>query len=174
MTVSTDTRSAPFPGGRRARQPGWYIPWLFVAFFLVVFAANGVMIWIAMATYTGLETENHFVKGIHYNDDLDGARRQAERAWAVGVDFQSAAERKGTVALSLRDKHGNLLTGAKVVATFLRPTQAGFDQTIELGYLGEGRYGTDVEFPMSGNWDIRIRIDHSTGDWQDQRRIWVK
>lgn len=159
---------------RMPRQAGWYIPWLFVAFFAVVFAVNGVMVHYAMSTWTGVETEDNFVKGIHYNDDIAGAQAQSQRAWKVETSFTSTEPRKGLVALTLHDKYGNLLQGAKVTVTFIRPTSEGHDVTMNLPYLGEGRYSAPVTLDLSGQWDLRVVIDHASGDYQDQTRIWVK
>lgn len=173
-TDAVSTTGGPHAPRGRKRQPGWYIPWLFVAFFGVVVAANSFMVYIAMTTYTGLETDNHYLKGLHYNAALEGARAQAERGWKVDLSFQSQAARKGIVGLNLRDRYGNLLNGSVVKVSFIRPTSADHDVTLELPYIGDGRYGTDVELPFSGNWDLRVIIDHPTGDYQNQQRVWVK
>lgn len=179
MSLSSELGAAPGTptgtrGPRRARQAGWYIPWLFVAFFGVVFVANGVMVWIATSTYTGLATDQYFIKGIRYNAALDGAREQRERGWKVDLAFQSQAERRGIVSLTLHDRYGNLLSGSTATVRFIRPTAQGHDFELALPYLGEGRYGTDLEFPLSGVWDLRLVIDHTSGDWQGEQRIWVK
>ncbi len=159
---------------RMPRQKGWYIPWIFVGMFLVVAAVNGVMIHFAMSTWTGLETENHFLKGIQYNRDLEGARAQAERGWQVQADFTSTEPRKGLISLTLRDKAGALLEGAKVTAKLIRPTSVGHDLTMELPYLGEGRYAAPVTVALEGQWDLRVEITHPTGDYQNQKRVWVQ
>lgn len=172
MTSDAGHRLSPkrTPG----RQPGWYIPWLFVGFFAVVVAVNGVMLHFAFSSWTGVQTEQHFIKGIKYNEDLAGARAQAERGWKVETAFESTDPQKGIVSLTLHDKHGNLLQGAKVAVTFIRPTSQGHDLSMELPYLGEGRYAAPVELSLPGNWDLRIAIEHATGDYQDEKRIWVK
>ncbi|MGF7175558.1 FixH family protein [Azospirillum doebereinerae] len=169
MTPATGTRPTRMP-----RQKGWYIPWLFVAFFAVVVAVNGVMMHFAFSTWTGLETEGHFLKGIRYNEDLAGARAQAERAWQVQAEFTSTEPRKGIASLTLRDKHGNLLKDAKVTVSLIRPTSQGHDVTLELPYLGEGRYAAPVELALEGQWDMRVEIQHATGDYQSQKRVWVQ
>lgn len=158
----------------RARAAGWWYPWIFVAFFGVVIAVNGVMTFVAFSTYTGLETEDHFIKGIRYNQDLAGARAQAERGWKVDFGFETTDPRKGIAAITLHDKHGNLLKDATVKVSFIRPTSQGHDQHLVLPYLGEGRYAQAVELPLSGNWDMRVAVEHAAGDYQDQKRIWVK
>ncbi len=78
MTMTSSTGHRPT---RAPRQKGWYIPWIFVGLFLVVAAVNGVMIHFAFSSWTGLQTEEHFLKGIKYNQDLAGA---APRPSAVG------------------------------------------------------------------------------------------
>ncbi|WP_445599632.1 FixH family protein [Azospirillum sp. A39] len=174
--MSTDVRtelSANRRGGP-TRARGWYIPWLFVAFFLLVFTANGFMVYIATSTYNGLETENHFVKGILYNKSLEGARAQAERGWQVDLAFAPTEALKGIVAVTLHDKHGNLLRDSTVTVRFIRPTAEGHDFETELPYLGEGRYAKPVELPLPGQWDMRLTIVHGGDDFQDQQRIFVK
>lgn len=159
--------------GARGRAPGWYYPWIYVACLGVVAVVNGIMIYFATSTFNGLETEDHFIKGIQYNQDLAGARAQAERGWQVATKFEATDPRKGVIAVTLHDKHGNLLQNARVSVTFIRPTVQGHDVTLDLPYLGEGRYGQAVDLSLSGVWDLRVRIDHSAGDYQDQQRIWV-
>lgn len=169
MTSTTGNRPTRMP-----RQPGWYIPWLFVAFFAVVIAVNGVMLHFAFSSWTGVETEGHFMKGLNYNDDIAGARAQAERAWKVETEFTSTEPRKALVALTLHDKFGNLLKDAKVSIALIRPTSQGHDLSMELPYLGEGRYAAPVEVALEGQWDLRVVIQHATGDYQSQKRVWVQ
>lgn len=173
-SIDGEANGAPAAKGRGTRQKGWYMPWLFVGFFLIVFAVNGVMVYFAMSTYNGLETEDHFIKGIRYNAALEGARAQEHRGWKVGLEFLSPAPRAGRVTLVLRDRDGNLLTDPRINLRAFRPVAEGHDFDIELSYLGDGRYGGEAEFPLSGVWDLKLAVDHATGDYQETKRIWVK
>jgi len=175
MSMSTDAGNRmPTRPDMSGRRPGWYIPWMFIAFFVTVVGVNGVMLYFALSTFNGLQTEDHFIKGIKYNQDLAGAKAQAERAWKVDLAFTSDEPGKGRVSVNLHDKDGNLLKGAKVRIKFIRPTMQGYDRTIEPEYAGDGRYVAALDLPLSGVWDMRMVIDHPTGDYQDQQRIWVK
>ncbi len=174
MTMSTDAGNRRTPPRRTGRQPGWYIPWFFVGGFAVVIAVNAIMVHYAVSSWTGVQTEQHFIKGIKYNQDLAGARAQAERGWKVETEFTGTDPRKGLVALTLHDKYGNLLKDAKVAVKFIRPTSEGSDVALDLPYLGEGRYGAPVALPLPGLWDLRVEIQHATGDYQDEKRISVK
>lgn len=174
MTLSTDAGNRRTPPRRTGRQPGWYIPWIFVAGFAVVIAVNGVMLHFAFSSWTGVQTEQHFMKGLKYNQDLAGARAQAERGWKVATEFTGTEPQKGILALTLRDKYGNLLKDAEVKVAFIRPTSEGHDVRLDLPYLGEGRFAAPVSLPLAGQWDLRVEIHHATGDYQDEQRIFVK
>ncbi|PWC34659.1 hypothetical protein TSO352_24910 [Azospirillum sp. TSO35-2] len=150
------------------------MPWIFVGAFMVVLAVNVLMVHFAMSSWTGVETENHFLKGISYNRDLAGARAQAERGWTVNTEFTSTEPRKAMVAITARDKAGNILKDATVTVTLIRPTSEGHDKTLSLPYLGEGRYAAPVELDLEGQWDLRLVIAHAAGDYQDQKRVWVQ
>ncbi|HYD32128.1 MAG TPA: FixH family protein [Azospirillaceae bacterium] len=156
------------------RSPGWYIPWLFVAFFLIVIGANATMMFFAFSTWTGLETEDHFRKGIQYNQDLEGARAQRERGWHVGFDFKPQPGLRGEVEVVLKDKYENFLSNAQVTVRLARPTAAGHDQTVPLEYKGEGRYAAPVQLPLVGQWDMHLNALHESGDYQKSQRILVK
>ncbi len=176
MSISTATGNRPISPKREkaSRQPGWYIPWIYVGVFMIVLAVNGVMVHFAMSSWTGVETENHFIKGLGYNNDLAGARAQAERGWQVEPQFTSTEPRKAVIAITARDKAGHVLKDATVTVTMIRPTAEGHDKSLTLPYLGEGRYGAPVELDLEGQWDMRFVITHATGDYQDQKRVWVQ
>lgn len=170
MSMMTDANSV----SRSGLRPGWYIPFFFLGMFAVVLTVNGVMIYFATSTFNGLETEDHFVKGIKYNQDIAGAKAQVERGWKVAMAFDSPAPGKGKLTLDLHDKYGNLLKDAKVRIKFIRPTMQGYDRTVTPEYAGDGRYVAALDLPLPGIWDVRLAIDHATGDYQDQQRVFVE
>lgn len=175
MSISTTTGNRPLPETPEGAAPaGMVHPWIFVGVFMVVLAVNGVMVHFAVSSWTGIETENHFIKGLGYNNDLAGARAQAERGWQVQPDFTSTEPRKGVIAITVRDKQGQILKDAAVTVTMIRPISEGHDKTLSLPYLGEGRYGAPVELDLEGQWDMQFVITHATGDYQDRKRVWVQ
>lgn len=170
--MSMQGRSNAASGGEPERKSLW-IPYAFFGAFLFVVAVNGVMIYFAVTTFSGVETENHYIKGIKYNAALEGQRAQTERGWKVGLDFVSPEPLKGRVSLNLRDKEGNLLREATATLRAVRPVTAGHDFDIELSYLGEGRLAAEPVFPLPGVWDLKLNVVHATGDYQEVKRIWV-
>ena len=151
-----------------------WIPYAFVAFFGVVLLANGTMIWLAFATWTGLETEGAYQKGLAYNRVLDRARAQAALGWQVDLAFAQAAERALSVKLALADRHRDLIEDAIVSATFVRPVQEGHDLITAIPHRYGGRYEAQVELPFAGQWDVQLTIASAGEVWRESRRIHLR
>ena len=52
-----------------------------VAFFGVMLLANGIFLYYALETFPGGDTSDPYRKGMHYNDTIAAAARQAEQGW---------------------------------------------------------------------------------------------
>jgi nitrogen fixation protein FixH len=151
-----------------------WIQWAFVAFFGVVLLANAAMIWLAFATWTGLETESAYDKGLAYNRTIEEAAAQATLGWRVGLTLAQPAARTLSVGLTLADRHGNLIANAAVDAALVRPTHVGYDRTVEVPHRHGGEYRAEVELPLAGQWDVRLRIEGAGGVWRENRRVYLK
>jgi nitrogen fixation protein FixH len=171
---------AALPSGR---PRGWWYPWLFVAAFAVVIAVNGVMVKLAIDSFSGLDTEHPYERGLGYNDTLAAARAQDALGWQVAYDAVPAGDATPdghpiSVEARFLDRDGNALTGLAVRALLQRPAVEGHDVELPLAERGGGRYVARTDLPLPGQWDFRIvatvapRADGSDGaSWQASRRI---
>ena len=167
MMASTSIMANPPKG----RPFGHWIPWLFIGGFVLVLAANGVLIVIAVSTFTGLETTNAYEKGLAYNDSLAAAAAQEKLGWQAGFTATSQGERRAELALTLTDRLGNPIRRAEVRAMLLRPVQEGHDLSLRLTEQGEGRYRTVVELPLVGQWDVHLVAKARGSSFQLTERI---
>lgn len=149
------------------------IPLIFVAFFAVVLTANGIMIYIASSTWTGLETESHYIKGLNYNAALEGAKVQEERGWTSSVVVDEGEGLTAHISVALQAKDGRALSGADFKVRLVRPTHAGHDRGVTLVETKPGQYEADVTFPLAGQWDIRQIVTHREGNYQAVERVIV-
>lgn len=149
------------------------IPYYFVAFFLVVFSANGIMIYTALSSWTGLETKNHYIKGLSYNDNLDGAAAMKALGWEKSLEIVPITNMMGKIVIRIQDKSGDALTNANVMVTAIRPTHHGYDQTVSLQEVSSGQYEAPLEFPLFGQWDLRQEIRHNGKSFQQVDRILI-
>jgi nitrogen fixation protein FixH len=150
-----------------------FLPWLFVLFFVVVFAVNGVMVYVAASSWTGVSTKQHYIKGRDYNRTLEAVERQKARGWNSDLSVLSRDRGRVAVELSLTDAGKRAIAGADVSARFFRPTHEGYDLEIRLDDYGAGRYVGKLVAPLPGQWDVRIVARHPSGDFHITRRIVV-
>ena len=151
-----------------------WIPWSFVAFFAVVLAANGSMMFAAFSSWPGLETTSAYQRGLAYNRMLAAADKQAELDWQVAFVFTQDGRRRGIVEVDLADRFGSRLRDAEVRAQFVRPTSEGSDLSVELPHQTGGHYRADVELPLEGQWDVRIVASSGGKVYRLSRRILLR
>lgn len=152
-----------------------WIPYSFFVFFAVVFLANGIMVYVAVSTFSGIETKSHYVRGLTYDRNLADEAAQEARGWRVEtvlVDDAAALEsgRYATV-VTLADDRGGLLTGARVELRFERPTHDGHDTRLRLVETAAGRYEGVAEVALPGQWDTRLLVWHADGSYQRVERV---
>lgn len=174
MSITLDSRR----GEARSlgRQRGWWYPWLFVAAFGVVIAVNGVMIKLAVDSFSGLDTAHPYERGLEYNDTLAAARAQEALGWqvdfnAMPVDRESTMGRPIAVEARFLDRGGRALTGLAVRARLVRPAATGHDVELILTERGGGRYAATTVLPLAGQWDLRIVAEGDDAGWQSSRRL---
>lgn len=159
----------PVESRRDGPRDRW-IPWMIVAFMGVVVAANGVMVYFATTSFTGLQTEDHYIRGLEYNRVLEAERAEQALGWTVTVEYSSTGVRRGLVVAHAQDGAGAPLDGAVVTARLVRPTQAGHDMVVALAGQGNGVYATEIELPLSGLWDIQTQIQHRSDIYHTAQR----
>lgn len=151
-----------------------WIPWAFGGIFAVFLIANGVMLYFAGRSWTGLETEGAYEKGLAYNDAIAAAEAQAALGWQVGVQAGPAEAGRAWVEVRLADRKGRPVTPYRVWARLVRPTHAGHDREAELTATAAGRYRALIDLPLSGQWDLRLRIEHAGGVYRANRRVFLE
>lgn len=144
------------------------IPWYFVAFFVVLAILDGIFVYLANSTHTGVVTEEAYQKGLDYNKTIAAAEAQEALGWG------SKTELKNDQLLSLiTDANGNPLVGARVRAQFFRPTQDGSDFVVPLMEVSDGRYVSSSLAAKPGQWDVRIFVEWKQLQYQKAQRIVV-
>lgn len=139
-----------------------WIPWVFVGGMLLVVVVNGVLIFSAISTFTGVSVGQAYDKGRTYNHVLHEAARQDALGWTTRVTLD--AQRITTTAL---DRNGTAIAGA-VEAHMLRPLDG---QRVELPEArGTGRFLQDLPDLRPGLWEFRGMLISATGERHDLRQ----
>ena len=72
------------------RKSDKWIPWYFVAFFVVLAILDGIFVTIAATTHTGVITENAYQKGLDYNEVVAASEEQDEIGWVGNIGFEKS------------------------------------------------------------------------------------
>ena len=152
------------------RPRGHWIPWLFVAGFLVVAAVNGVMSWVALSTWTGLAANQPYDRGLAYNENLAAAARQAKLGWHPVLEVQ-VGEQGGQIELALTGPEDRPVTDAAVVVDFERPTFEGADFAVALTATAPGRYRAHFDRPAPGAWNLHATIRRGADLFVHEQRV---
>jgi len=150
-----------------------WLPWFFVLFFVVVFSVNGVMVYFAASSWTGIETKQSYIKGRDYNETLAKVERQKAQGWDGGLAVRTEEGHRVRLELTLTDPGKSSIAGAEVTARFVRPTHEGYDREFRLDDYGRGHYTGVLEMPLPGQWDVRVVARHPSGEFHLTRRIMV-
>ncbi len=127
----------------------------FLAFFGVIFLANGIFLYYALTTFGGGETTDPYRKGLHYNETIAEAARSDERGWREQLIYTAGSRR---LSLSVSDNQGLPVSGLHIDAHIGRPVTDREDTSIKFKEIAAGSY--EAELPpvaraMGGAASIR-------------------
>ena len=140
----------------RLRLTGWMVLVYLLTFFGIVMGVNGVMIYEALSTMRGVETESAYQAGRMFEQDVAMVNAQDTRHWQIDAKLTPA--RNGTwLELVARDEAGHVLIGMTASASFERPTDRGLDRKVALSEDSPGQFYGQTEL-IAGQWDLIIEI----------------
>ena len=146
-------------------RPAGERPWtgrtalfLMLGFFGVVFAANGVFVYLATSSWTGLYTDDAYRKGLDYNQTIERAAAQQALGWRTSVSLDAVDQSTHRLTVLLNDRTERPLDNREVTATLRGTVSAGDDIAVPLNWTGSGHYSADVALPARGQWDVRVEV----------------
>lgn len=151
------------------------IPYLFFIFFAVIFAVDGIYIYLAKKSWRGLATEDGYKKGLKYNETLDLVKKQNELGWSGKIRFEPTWQKSGNLHFNLFDKNKTPIKNALVIAKIIRPVQEGYDFELPLKYdVKSDSYLVKIDFPLKGQWDIELISSLDGKSYQDVKRLIIR
>jgi len=167
------------PSTRKQKPRGWWYPWIFVAFFAVVISVNGVMIFFAYDSWTGLETKDHYLKGLAYDDTIAAQKAQEALGWTVSFDLETISKNPDGSRLvayeaTFLDHNQQLVTPLKARTFFIRPTSEGMDSNGLAGKKEDGVVGGTMKVAAAGQWDVRIYAESRGRKYQLVQRVVIE
>jgi nitrogen fixation protein FixH len=170
----TDAFSNENGDGYERRWTGLAVLLTLLGFFGVVFAVNGVMIFAALSTLTGVDTDSAYQAGRRFEHDVVMAHAQDARHWQVDAKVTAAADHERRVFIVARDATGQPLTGMTLSLTFERPTDRRLDRAVDVAEDSPGNFHGSAAI-AAGQWDLVIALAHD-GDqmFRSRNRVVLK
>ena len=134
-----------------------------LAFFGIVFAANGALIFFAVGSWSGLSVERPFEAGRDHDRTSAQAEAQAALGWKSLVSLTPSAAGGQAVEVALTSADGAPLGGLEVEIALSRPARGDMDQRLHLRETTTGRYRGTVALPLPGRWYAEIRARDADG-----------
>lgn len=147
---------------------GW-----FYVFFGILFIANGIFVYLANTSFTGVSSENAYAEGINYNDELARKKRQHVEGWRIFPTYESGVAQVKLETTELSEEQ--LKAGVQsVTVNFVRPTHSGHDVAYKLSALNATTYRVEgVKLPLKGQWDMHVNVMYKNNLYKVQERLMV-
>jgi nitrogen fixation protein FixH len=152
------------------RETGWWYPWALFGVMVVTMIVNGVLVWIADDSFSGLVTGRFRDLGLDYNRALEGRAAQERLGWRADITFEPRGG-GGVIEVRLVTRDGDPVEGADAELLIRRPVEDGFDRRIGLVPEGDGRYTARVALPKPGQWALHLLARRGADVFQHQTRI---
>jgi len=146
-----------------------------LGFFGTVFLANGVFLYAALSTYTGVVAQEPYRKGLEYNERIAAGQRQEQLGWTA----KATLTREDGLNIVLQDAAGAPVSGLFVAGLLGRPSTNRQDRQIAFTEVEPGRYSAPSDDLEPGAWLVNLEAKWpGTGAsepvYRLRKRLWLK
>lgn len=154
----SDAATATAPG-----RPitGRFVLICLIVFFGLIIAINVVMMKLAIETLPGTEVDSPYAASLAYGNEIEAARAQATRGWAVVAHVAREEDGGASVHIEAKDREGKPLTDVVFTSRLERPADRRLDQPVELASIGGAVYRGRVAQLASGQWSLVLEGDRN-------------
>lgn len=156
------------------RLEGRHVLLMLLAFFGVVFAVNGIFLVSALTSYTGVVSNEPYVKGLKYNHRIAADEQQQRLGWQEALTVETS----GAISIGFHDGIGRPVPGLMLAGTIGRPTTGKLDRPLIFAETAPGHYSANAGPLEAGTWIVELAA--TSGDfgpdpvYRSRRRVWLK
>ena len=159
---------------RRASLSGRSVLVILITFFGVIFAANGVLVYSALATFSGSDGEDTYRRGVNYNDTLAEAERQRQLGWTARLQLSPSG-----LSMLLLDRNLQPVERRRISGSLGRPSADRWDRQIVLQETAPGHYLAPLDRLQGGSWIASLSVAGPAGggsadSFRIKERLWLK
>lgn len=167
-------------GQRQMTQDGFqltgrHVLFALIGFFGVMFAVNGVFVYFATTTFSGIETKDAYRQGLAHNERLERTAAYGERGWSTEVVLAPARD---SIDITVSDKNGSAVRGLDLSGRIGYPATDDADRPLSAKEVSPGRYRAQFASLENGIWELRMTAVVPGEEEQPvlelRRRLWLK
>ncbi len=145
-----------------------------LAFFGVIFAVNGVFLYSALSTYTGVVAQEPYRKGLQYNDRIAAGALQDQLGWNHDVAFA-----RDRLSVTLTNAEGKPVSGLRMTGTLGRPSTNQHDTVLKFSETQPGTYTVSLDDIEAGAWLAGFEAIWPYSEthepvYRARKRLWLK
>jgi nitrogen fixation protein FixH len=141
------------PKDREYRLTGRIVLLSIIGFFAVVMGVNGIMAYLAVDTFSGVQSEKPYENGLAFNRDIARARAQDAQGWSVSEKIIRSPSGEVSIDVSVADSSNQIVFGLAITSVLKSPVDSRIDCKVVLTDQMNGHY-TGVTPCGAGQWDV--------------------
>ena len=146
-TMMSESRDSEY------RLTGRFVLLAIISFFVVVMGVNGIMAYLAVETFSGIQSEKPYENGLAFNRDIARARVQDAQGWNVSEEISRSPSGEVSIDMSIADSSNQIVVGLTVASILKSPVDSRIDCKLVLTDQMNGHY-TGVTQCVAGQWDV--------------------
>lgn len=164
----------PFPVREAApparRLTGFKVLMILVAFFGIIFATNGYMMYVAIDSFPGVATQSSYEAGRRFPADIAAAEAQKAAGWKAELVARRSNDGSASLSFAPRNAEGVPVTDLAVTAHLVRPATAQGEARVTLVEAETGVYRART--PVGpGVYEIELVADGPAGSFRSNNRV---
>lgn len=127
---------------------------------------------IGIQSFDGTVTAKPYEEGLAWDE---AHKDRSELGCSVKLNTGILKMGDNDLQFNLLDKQGSPLNLSSAVSLSLsRPSTDAYDRRVDVEKLGEGLYRALVNFPLYGQWDIKIYLNKNDKKIEFKERVFVE
>ncbi|MCU0954117.1 MAG: FixH family protein [Hyphomicrobium sp.] len=173
MTALASASGEPSPPKvARMQITGRHVLFTMLGFFGVIIATDAYLVYKAVSTFGGIETNDAYRKGLAYNERIAEERAQQSLRWTKDARLE-----KGELRVTIRDQNNNGVENLRITAVIGRPATNAQDRTVQLTQVGSGEYTAAIGEVEPGTWVAAMEAREAQSGserlvYQSKVRLW--
>ena len=138
---------------------------------IVALAAVVTAVIIGSRSFEGIVVDKPYERGLSWDREQ---KERTESGLDVAIKNKTFTPGKNDLVIQVTDREQKPVPDAVLILTVSRPSTNAYDRTYRLTGSKKGLYGTSVELPLYGHWDLQITIMRNEQNLLFQRKIFIE